>query len=436
MDTRPVKIYCIKSIPRLRYIAGLILGDILGLSWDIVTDKRKLGRFPAINYSDENIPGSFKINPVSLLSESGVTDPEIVIGEWKGLPTFFPAKAESDIPFDIFAASFFLITRYEEYLGFNPDEHGRFKASSSIAYKNNFLEIPLVDLWAREFAKVLLKKFQTLTFKRNEYCSLLTVNTDQPDRYHGNILLSSIGLLFRNITGKTSNEGKQTGSVFKDEKDGWGNLDYIFDCVEKTKSTLRLFLPVGDYSKYDKNPSWKNQEYRQLINKIADKYETGITLSYNAALNHSLICAEVSRLKKILNKEVVNNRFNYIRLIFPHSYRSLESAGITEDYSMGYPDEPGFRAGLARPYVFYDLLADQITNLRIFPFQVMDKSLFQNKKLDPEQSMDLILKLINETRKVGGLFISVWHNSSLTEKDESREWKKVFEFMLKNHVKL
>ena len=143
---------------------------------------------------------------------------------------------------------------------------------------------------------------------------------------------------------------------------------------------------------------------------------------------------DMPRLKIIVPKDAVSNRFHYIRLKFPESYRDIHNAGIFEDYTMGYHDDPGFRVEIARSFNFYDILADQVTNLRIFPFQVMDRTLYKYKNLDPDQSMELILKLINETRKAGGQFISVWHNTSLTEIDEMAGWREVFEFMLKNQV--
>src|ERR1035437_6789768 len=113
MASLPVKIYSDNDSPRLRYIAGIILGDILGLSWEVITDKRKLGKNYVINYSSENLNGSFKISPVSLLFETGIIQPEIVFTEWKSLPVFFQTSSDSDLPFDILAASFFLVSRYE-----------------------------------------------------------------------------------------------------------------------------------------------------------------------------------------------------------------------------------------------------------------------------------------------------------------------------------
>ena len=72
MEVRPVKIYSTENVPRLRYIAGMILENLLGLSWEVITDKRKLGKHPVINYSSENISDSFKISPDTLLFEKYV----------------------------------------------------------------------------------------------------------------------------------------------------------------------------------------------------------------------------------------------------------------------------------------------------------------------------------------------------------------------------
>ena len=432
MDTRPVKIYSTENVPRLRYIAGIILGDILGLSWEVITDKRKLGKNPVINYSSENITGSFKISPDSLLFETGTAAREIIVKEWKGLPVFLQTSADSDLPFDIFAASFFLVSRYEEYLEFQPDEYGRFRASSSLGFKNGFLGIPVVDLWAKEMAKAFLKKFQTLTFKRNEYKALLTIDSDQPFAYLGKSLFRSIGGLFRDIQSNTGNAGDRYRIVARGEKDPYEVFDYIIEKIEKSNADVRFFFPVGDHSKYDKNPSWKNDTYRKLIHRISDKYETGLHPSFFAAGNSLLIDNETVRLNTILKKEIILSRFHYIRLFMPQSYRDILKAGILEDYSMGYPDEPGFRAGIARPFYFYDVSNDQQTSLKIIPFQVMDITLCNYKNLDHVASKEVILKLINETRKVGGLFISIWHNTSLLDNTEWHDWREVFEFMLKN----
>jgi hypothetical protein len=431
MDIKTVKIYSTDDVPRLRYIAGIILGDILGLPWQIVTDKRKLGKYPAINYSDENIAGCFKISPEGMLFEKGISSREIAVTEWEGFPVFFQTKPGSDLPFDIFAASFFLITRYEEYLEHEPDEHGRYKASSSLAFKNGFLGRPVVEIWTKELARNLLKKFQTLTFRRNEFNALLTIDAQEPFAYLGKNILSSIGGLFSDLKNSNGHSAERYRIVVKGEKDPYEVFDYIVATIEKYKTETLFFFPAGDNSKFDKNPSWKNEEYRSLIHRISAKFRTGLYPSYNAARNQSLIETEKRRLQTIIKREISFSRFHSIRLSIPLSYVILKNAGMAEDYSMGFPEAPGFRAGISRPFWFYNILEDHQTVLKIIPFQFMDSMHSNNKNTDSPEAKEIILKLLNETKKVGGTFVSIWHNTSLLDNAQWKVWRDVFEYMLK-----
>lgn len=430
MDTRQVKIYSREDSPRLRYIAGIILGDILGLPWEIVTDRRKLGKHPVISYADEEIPGAFRISPVNILFEHGVRLQEIIVSNWMGLPVFFQTNPGSDIPFDIFASSFYMISRYEEYLDFQPDEHGRFKGSDSLAFKNNFLTIPIVDLWSKEFAKALLNRFPTLAFRRNEFKTILTLDSDQPFKYLGKSLLVSFGGFLRDMTSKEHNAGERYKVLRHEKKDPFEVYDYIIDNIKRYKTDSWFFYPTGNSSRYDNNPSWKREEYRALIKKITDQYNSGLHPSYLSSGNYPILEKELSRLKDITKRDIISSRFHYIRLRFPSSYRDLIKAGIKEDYSMGFADEPGFRAGIARPFFFYDVREDSPSNLKIIPFEVMDATLYQYKKLNAAASKEVILNLIEETRRVGGQFVSLWHNTSLLETPECRDWRELFELML------
>jgi len=431
MLTGPVKIFTARNVPRLDYVADLILNDILGLSWKIITDKRRLGKGPVINYSGQSIPGSFRIVPAGLLFEMGVRPQEIIVEQWKGLPVFFTVHDDSDLPFDIFSAAFYLVTRYEEYLEFERDESGRFRASLSAAFKHGFLGIPLINLWSGEFARVLLKKFQHLSFKRNEFKALLTIDIDEAFAYRGKNIIRNLGDIIDEIKCGQVKIGRRLGFITGRKKDPYEIYDYLNEKIKANNTEALFFLPVGNRSPYDKNPSWKNDSYKKLISSISSLFRVGLHPSFRAACEPGAVTAEAGRLKSILNREVTASRFHYLRIILPESYRNLLLAGITEDYSMGYHDEPGFRAGIAGPFMFYDVENDIRTNLRVFPFQVMDVTLTGYKKINPAAAKQIILNLIEETRKAGGLFISIWHNTGLLDNETCTEWRDVFDFTLK-----
>lgn len=430
MDPGPVRIYVAHDSPRLQYIASLILGEILGLQWEITTDKRKTRKRPVINYSDDNIAGAFRIIPETLLFEKGIKQKDISVTSYNNLPLFFSSKGVSDFPFDVFAASFYLVSRYEEYSGVMCDEHGRFRASSSVAYRNGFLNMPVVDLWAWELAKAFIRKFRDVAVRRTEFRSMLTIDADEPYAYLGRNLFSSIGAIVGDMTSRKANIYGRFRTVTHEENDPYDVFAYITGIIQKKGTDAGFFFPVGDHSRYDKNPSWKFPAYRTLISGISENYKTGLHPSYYSFSQKKVLDKEKQRLAKVTGQDVLTSRFHYLRFRFPESYRQLNEIGITEDYSMGYADEPGFRAGIARPFYFYDVIEDRTTSLRIFPFMVMDETLFNHKNLDKDAALDFLNRIICDVRKAGGTFISIWHNTSLLENGESRVKREVFELML------
>jgi hypothetical protein len=431
MESGSVKIFTSSDVPRLRYIAGILLGEILGVEWEIITDKRRLGKNPVINYSLEEVKGSFKISPCKLLFESGLKEQEIKVTQWKGLPVFFQGTEVSDLPFDIFGASFYLITRYEEHLSFEPDEFGRFSAYSSLSWKEGFLSKPVIDLWVKEWTRLLIIKFQNMVFRKNSFHSLVTIDIDQPFEYLGRDVFRNLGGLIKEIGKKSGKAGERYRIVTKGEKDPWDVFDYILNVIGESGNEAKFFIPAGERSRFDRQPSWTNEEYRKLIRKIAGNYPVGLHPSFQAADDLERLQMEKERLEKILSSKVSFSRFHYLKLKFPVSYANLNSAGIAEDYTMGYADEPGFRAGIARPYFYYNLQSEKATKLRIFPFQIMDATLYQYKNLNPEGAGEVVSSLIEETRNAGGLFMTIWHNTTLLETGEWHGWRGLFESMLK-----
>ncbi len=134
-------IYTSTITPRLQYIAEFLGKEITGKSFELTTDKDCYGESNAakINYSsDKNSPDEFWLKPHALLFESGIIDQALDMFEVNGLKAFF--KTEGELGFDIFAASFYLLSRYEEYLPHQKDMYGRYAHENSLAFKEEFLE--------------------------------------------------------------------------------------------------------------------------------------------------------------------------------------------------------------------------------------------------------------------------------------------------------
>jgi hypothetical protein len=214
-------------------------------------------------------------------------------------------------------------------------------------------------------------------------------------------------------------------------KDPYFNYDYLNSVFAGSEGKVIFFFLLGDYNRFDKGISYKNQEFRKLIREISGKYKTGIHPSFFSATDNSgkVQQSEKARLEEITGKPVEISRQHYLKISFPETQRTLIKNGILIDYSLGFASQIGFRAGICTPFYFYDLENESQTNLKIVPFQVMDVTLRRYLEYSPAKATDEILELMEEVRKVKGTFVSVWHNESVSDTQEWKGWRKVFETM-------
>jgi hypothetical protein len=426
MATKKLRIYTQDVTPRLEYVAGVIFTSVLGIEYEITTDRRKIGTNPAIIYSDEKVKDQFVIRPSGLLTATGVAPLEPAVTAVGDLPALFPADGGS-IPFDIFSAAFYMLSRYEEYMPFAPDAHGRYQGVRSIAYRNGFLRIPVVELWARFLADALVKFYPVLTIRHNEYRSLVTFDVDQAFAYRSRGLLRSMGGLMKGLAGTGARPAERIRTMTGSLADPYDSFEYIDQNIKLHGSDALFFFPTGDQGEYDHNPPHRDHDYGEIIRKYDRMYGSGLHPSYRSAGRPKTLRMETERYRHLTGHSAERARQHWLLLNMPGTYQAYTDAGIRYDYTMGYADEPGFRAGIARPFPFYDLSREMTTGLTIVPFQVMDGTLRQYLHLPPDKALDVIRTLVKATRKAGGLFVSVWHNTSLTEANGWEGWRRVFE---------
>ena len=171
-------IYTSKPTQRITYIFNHICKRILGLKINFTSSIEEFIAYsgPKISYGKKELGNELFFQSTELLFQEGFDSIDIVVKDWEETKCFFEVGKINSLPFDIFSASFYLLSRYEEYLPHVKDYKGRFLASESIAFKSGFLESPIVDIWAHKFKKLLLKYFPELIFidKNPKICLLYT----------------------------------------------------------------------------------------------------------------------------------------------------------------------------------------------------------------------------------------------------------------------
>jgi len=424
-------IYTQKDSPRLRYIFELILTDILGLGFKITheTGMFRSHQGPKFNYSDHPLDDELFFFSSRLLFEKGIEDQQINVFEWKGMPVFFGTHPKYSLPFDVFAAGFYLVSRYEEYLPHIKDEHLRFSPRQSLAYQKNFLHRPLVNIWVNELKEILRQRFPGLAFSAPQYRYISTFDIDSAFAFREKGMMRHAGSMFLSLLKLDLKKiWERIGVLAGLHPDPYDTYEWQLEVCRKYHLKQIYFFLVGDYGEFDKNiPVEGSRIFRSLIKSIADYAEVGIHPSYQSNLDKQQLSKEIRRLNKVLKREVVKSRQHFLKVTFPDTYRNLLEFDILEDYSMGYASETGFRASICTPFRFYDLDLDVGTRLTLVPFMLMDGTMKDYLKISPDEAIRRAHGLIDEVRAVNGTFVTLWHNQSVNDLEEWKGWKRVYE---------
>lgn len=406
---------------RVKYVFDLLFKNILGVDYELTTDVSAFGQFHGakISYSHQPIENEIFFRCSNLLFETGVKK------EWLNISV---SEKQDIFSFDVFASSFFLVSRYEEYFSFAGDKYGRFPAKQSFSYKNGFLHKPVVNIWAKKIKKAILEKYPLFIFPKKKYSFVPTIDVDNAYAYRGKGALRTLGGFARAIIKFDGDDfSKRTKVLSGKEKDPYDTYGFLDSLHQKYNLKPIFFFLLGDWNSMDKNLSHKSSKMKVLIKKISEHFEIGIHPSFQSHLFSDMIKTEISRLENISGKKIHKSRQHFLLLKFPETYRKIFYSGITDDYTMGYADALGFRAGICSPFQFYDLEKEQELPMIIHPFAVMDGTLNNYLKLSPEQGIEAVKNIVSEIKSVDGEFISIWHNETLSNWCEWKGWENLYE---------
>ncbi len=423
-----VTFYTEKYTPRLKYVVQHVFEKILCADVTITKDinEAKQADGPIVCYSRSDIMmGAFNIRPHGLLFQSDIRDFGINVTGWEGMPIFFQTdNAQYDLPFDIFSATFYLISRYEEYNG-ETDEYGRFVKENSLAYKNDFIARPVVDEWAYKLEALLTEKVGYTPAKKQRFRMHSSVVIDNQFKYRHRSILKNTAQMCRKIfSGDWRGFKHQLRVLLYLENDPYNNLDYIIRFHNDVKLNPSFFVLVR---KGDNDCKCIYTTYGLLKKTLRRSYVTGLHPSYASDSNTKEIRKELKSLeKKITKQRVTTAMFHRLRFNLPKSYESLLKIGIQDDYSMGYIDAVGFRASTCTPFRFYDMKHECKTRLMVHPLLFTDESI-KESNIHHNSFEDTMIPMINSIKKVNGQFCCCVSNRVLSNTDKWYGWRSAIE---------
>lgn len=325
---------------------------------------------------------------------------------------------------DIIATTFFMLSRWEETVVLDLDEHARFPATSSVAYKQGFLDQPIVDQYAlilREWLKVLLPGWEP---KPRQFSVKLSHDVDQIRRFpnwYTTLLTLGGDLLKRRSSRWAWNTARDALAqvVAPAQTDYVRGIHYLADLSRSHNLDNDAFYFMADGHGplgcgYDPTSS----VVKKCIEDVRRQgFEIGFHPSYNTFQNPTQLAEEKARMDAALGETRYGGRQHFLRFQVPDTWRHWEQVGLTYDSTMTYADHEGFRCGTCHPFRPFDVEQNREIDLWEVPLIVMDGTLRNYRKLTAEQGEVRILEMARRCKQVEGTFTLLWHNSSL-----DREW--------------
>ncbi|WP_316840727.1 DUF7033 domain-containing protein [Pedobacter gandavensis] len=330
--------------PRIKYIFNFMFKEILGLELEY---PKNLAEFlsadaPKLCYAKHPIQKTLFFKSAGLLTDHSIKRQKIKTTTFGSHQVPFAVEG-STLPFDPFAASFYFLSRYEEYLPFDNRKGPGFRARLSLQYKLGLLQIPVIDEWTIILKNILHLHFPNLKFPRRNFSFKVAYSLNPEHQPITHPVKRAFGFMNRLV--KEHFAGKRK---------------------EEQMTTIRQLI-----TEMEKNGHVAPPEFLLPNTHHHSNWEEKLTL--------------------------------------PKSYIKLSAKNISRDYSMYYPDTPGFRAGTCNPFHWYDLQMEKQSQLRIFPFAVSYAGIAGGKKTNKDPLL-LLNELMDHVKLVDGSFFSLWQH--------------------------
>lgn len=427
----PLLVYTHKITPRLTYVFKQICEKVLHLPVEFTTrvedfiahngSKMSYTRFPLGN--------EFFIKSHELLFDRGISDLEFTLHDWEGLPGFFSAGEKSALPYDIFAASFYLLTRYEEYLPHVKDAYGRFPAEESLAVRYGFLDVPVVDVWIHRFWKALSAAFPDIKSPDNKFQLQAVIGVSEAFAFKRKGLGRTLYEIAEDVFSLKFNHLWYRFAVLLHlKKDPYDVYDWIIRQHQAAKMPLQWFFLLADFNLIHKSINIHNPHFRLLIKNLADTSRLGAVISFDGQNHLERLQTELNRLEEITHRKTTATLQFKARLNLPETYRRLIELEVKEDYSMGYQTKVGFRAGTSHPFYFYDLGYEVQTPLKVFPFCLTDEAALS---LDKDENNLKLKSIIQSLKEVQGTFTLVFAHTAFSRLHHKNKLRAFYQKLLK-----
>ncbi|MFK7969264.1 MAG: polysaccharide deacetylase family protein [Bacteroidia bacterium] len=404
---------------RLHYVCQVLFKDLLGVDFQLIDSVDAIPKGePFLAYTHQSPQQArYHINPCGLLADEFGLEP-------------CANPDEQGIAGDPLAAIFWWITGFPYQSEPCYDKHGRYDFAQYAHIQAGQHHAPQVY----HFANLIREKMGIPKHPMKKPTGTVTIDVDQPWLFKHKPLGIQIGSIGKHLLKGDIQGAWRHFQTMLGGKDPNDTFDTIFQ--HTAPKYTRFFCLLERRHPNDTRHTWRNPAMNTLIRRIQAKgYGLGIHPSYTCYLRPDFIQEEIDHLTQITKTDTTHNRMHFLRYRQPETLRALISSGIRHDYSTGLYHDTGFVYGVAQPFPWFDLEQNEATELMLHPTIAMDRTLVDYLKLSPKEALGRVESLMNITKSVGGEFVLLIHNDSLSEFAEWKGWRSsIIEILKKMHA--
>lgn len=439
-----------------RYVLRVLLEEFLGLEWRFLMEERADVRITALEQTGElympdellsvpesswQKPDSMPARPLALWpsTELRITLPlrnaglPVLYGSRHGRAVLGNAKIE--LPIDIFGSAFFMLTRYEEGVSRERDQHDRFPARASVAYREGFLDRPIVDEYVEVLWACVKHLWPRLRRRERKAGKFITCDVDWP---YEPVRRSIWKTARASVSAVKNGRGIQcagrkwldlythlAGGVSRDPYRS--AIDWIMKCNEAIGNRVAFFFIVKRTHELDGVADFESEEMRSLLREISMRgHEIGLHPGYNCYNNEQNLAISIEILKRVLREEGIKqpgigSRMHFLRWDRRTTPQLLEKYGIAYDSTLGFPDIAGFRCGTSFEYTMYDVSSRTPLALKERPLVTMESTIIADRYENlgySDEAIDRFLDLKCSCQWYRGQYTLLWHNSHFGRCDD------------------
>lgn len=420
------------NIQERSYSIKIIFDTILGLKYEIVISEAVLDYMISFNKFTIIIKDSFWSSfPASLsylnnnnlpILKYASNDfcPEKDIPVLYGDDTLLVKENQIICGIDIFASSFFMLTRWEEYVNTIRDKHNRFPGIESIAYKFGFINRPIVNEYAEMLWKMM--SFFDVDILRRERKFQLVTTHDIDYLFQDNYFIKNT----KGITSDILRHGDFSSAFTRFSKyfqDPFDTFSFLMDCSEQAGIKSHFyFMSVSPKigNDYSYSSYLNTRKFKALITQINERgHVIGFHPGYSSYNNRIQWLNEKEKLESSIGKDVKEGRQHYLMMDMPRTLQIWNENKMEYDSSLGYADIEGFRCGTGDEYHYFDFLSQIQLNIKERPLIIMDGTLNGYRELKVNQVINVLHYYIQIGKKYNIPITILFHNSSFA----SNKWQ-------------